>query len=380
MTTPFYNPNLSYQENYDLGPFGVFAKWPSEGERAALDLPAQEWTAIAGLQLRRPVGIPAGPLLNSKYTDAAFRWGFDLCHYKTVRSRTWPAHPAPNVLRVDIHEPLPPGHIGHFALPARPFQPGESVDPATLSITNSFGMPAQPPAVWQADMERAARGAGPGQALVASVYGTQEAGGDAIAYMADFARTAAMCAETGAHAIEVNLSCPNLGGHGLLCHDADAAGQVCRAVRQAIGGGLPLFAKIGNFAPDEAGEATLRRAAQATAPYLQGYGAVNAVPVPVVAENGEAALPGAGREMAGVCGAALKATGLDVVRRLARIRAANDYDFAIIGVGGLASPADFLAYREAGADAVQGATGPMWNPRLAVEIATVTKIEPVGAA
>ena len=70
-----------------------------------------------------------------------------------------------------------------------------------------------------------------------------------------------------------------------------------------------------------------------------------------------------------MCGAALKATGLDVVSRLARIRAEGKYDFAVIGVGGLATPADYIAYLNAGADGVQGATGPMWNHRLAVEIA-----------
>jgi hypothetical protein len=32
---------------------------------------------------------------------------------------------------------------------------------------------------------------------------------------------------------------------------------------------------------------------------------------------------------------------------------------------------------EAGADAVQGATGPMWNHRLAVEIALALKAVPV---
>src|SRR5207253_7902664 len=122
-------------------------------------------------------------------------------------------------------------------------------DLTTLSITNSFGMPAQPPDVWQADMERAARNAGPGQALVASVYGTPDPEGGPSAYVADFARTAAMCAETGAHAVEVNLSCPNLGGHGLLCHDPEAASLVCRAVREAIGPSLPLFVKLGSFPP-----------------------------------------------------------------------------------------------------------------------------------
>lgn len=372
MNTPFYDPNLSYQENYDLGPFGLFVAEPSEEEQRALELPESEWVEVAGLRLRRPLGIPAGPLLNSKYTDAAFRWGYDLCHYKTVRSRFWPSHEAPNVLLVDTTETIQPGEIGRATLIARPFLRDEPVDLATLSITNSFGMPAQEPHVWQADMERAARNAGPGQALVASVTGTGKPGEDDQAYIEDHARTAAMCAETGAHAIEVNLSCPNLGGHGLMCHDPEASALVCKAVKAAIGH-LPLFAKIGNYTPDEKGQATLRRVVEATAPYVQGYGAVNAVPVPVIGEDGGQALPGAGRQLAGVCGAALKATGLDVVRRLAQIRAAGRYDFAIIGVGGLASPADYRAYLEAGADAVQGATGPMWNYTLAVEIALAEK-------
>lgn len=364
-TPPFYDPNLTYQENYDLGPFGPFAGDPSPEDKAALGLSESQWTSVAGLRLRRPTGIPAGPLLNSKFTDAAFRWGYDLCHYKTVRSRFWPSHPAPNVLYVNSPEPVAPEKLGREPLTARPFREGEQVEIRTLSITNSFGMPAQLPQVWQADMERAARGAGPGQALVASVYGTPEA--DPQDYVADFARTAAMCAETGAHAIEVNLSCPNVGKEGILCHDAEAAGLVCRTVRKAIGSDIPLFAKLGGFPPDEAGNDTLRRVIAATAPYLQGYGAVNAVPVPVVGEGGSVALEG--RALAGICGAALKGMGLSLVSRLAALRREQGYDFAIIGVGGWASVDDFEAYMEAGADAVQGATGPMWEHRLAVEVA-----------
>lgn len=366
---PFYDPSLSYQENYDLGPFGGFAEeGPSLSDVVLLQLHESEWATIAGLRIRRPLGIPSGPLLNSKFTGAAFRWGFDLCHYKTVRSKEWPSHPAPNVLCVDAPCPIPPGDIGCGTLVARPFDHHEPVDPATLSITNSFGMPAQPPHVWQADMALAARATRPGQALIASVTGTADASNDPLAFIADHARTAAMCAKTGVHAIEVNLSCPNLGGHGLMCHDPEAAARVCKAVKKAIGP-LPLFAKLGNYSPDDKGEATLRAIVEATAPYLAGYGAVNAVPVPISTQEGAQALPGVGRNLAGVCGVALRATGLDVVRRLANIRATKGYDYAIIGVGGMTTPADYFAYREAGADAVQGATGPMWNYRLAVEIA-----------
>ncbi|MEO8286984.1 MAG: diguanylate cyclase [Chloroflexota bacterium] len=375
---PFYNPSLSYQENYELGPFGAFSEKPSPQEIAALQLPESEWVSVAGLRLRRPIGIPSGPLLNSKHTTAAFAWGFDLCHYKTVRSREWPSHPAPNVLLVNATEPIAPAEIGRDTLIARPFREGEQVDLATLSITNSFGMPAQPPGVWQADMEVAARAAGPGQALIASVTGTSDANNDPDALVADHARAAAICAETGAHAIEVNLSCPNLGGHGLMCHDPEASARVCKAVKSAIGD-LPLFAKLGNYAPDSRGEAVLLSIVAATAPFVHGYGAVNAVPVPVATGAGEQALPGAGRNLAGVCGAALRATGLDVVSRLSAIRAAHGYTFAIIGVGGMTTAADYFRYRNGGADAVQGATGAMWNHHLAVDIARAMRGEMAGA-
>ncbi|MDQ6694915.1 MAG: diguanylate cyclase [Chloroflexota bacterium] len=372
MQPPFYDPNLSYQQNYDLGPFGLFLEEPSAEEQVELDLPEQEWAEVAGLRLRRRIGIPAGPLLNSKFTDAAFKWGYDLCHYKTVRSREWPSHDSPNVLYVHATSPIEPYLIGQNKLVARPFADGEIVDLQHLSITNSFGMPAQPPAHWQADMERAARGAGAGQALIGSVTGTLEEGGDADDLVKDHARAAAMCTEAGAHAVEVNLSCPNLGGHGLMCHDPEASARVCQAARKAIGE-LPLFAKLGNYMPSPAGEETLRRVVEATAPWVQGYGAVNAVPVPVITQDGSRALSGEDRALAGVCGAALRATGLDVVARLANIRHEKGYSFAIIGVGGLLTPENYREYIQAGADAVQGATGPMWNVRLAVEIARVLK-------
>jgi dihydroorotate dehydrogenase (NAD+) catalytic subunit len=268
----------------------------------------------------------------------------------------------------DAPAPIAPAEMGRAPLVARAFRADEPVDGTRLSITNSFGMPAQAPEVWQADMERAVRGAGRGQALIASVTGTSDPGDTHADFVADHARAAAMCAETGAHAIEVNLSCPNLGGHGLLCHDPVGSAEVCRAVRAAIGD-RPFFAKIGSYPVDETGEATLWAIVEATAPYVQGYGAVNAVPVPILTGDGGQALPGSGRQVAGVCGAALRGVGLDIVGRLARIRNEKGYDYAIIGVGGFLTPDDYFAYRDAGADAVQGATGPMWDYLLAVKVA-----------
>ena len=57
-----------------------------------------------------------------------------------------------------------------------------------------------------------------------------------------------------------------------------------------------------------------------------------------------------------------------MVKRLAVIRKKMGADFAVIGVGGVMTPGDFMEYKNAGADVVQSATGAMWNPELAQEI------------
>ena len=84
--------------------------------------------------------------------------------------------------------------------------------------------------------------------------------------------------------------------------------------------------------------------------------------------DGAEALHGAGRDHSGVCGNAIRGAGLDMVARLAAIREKLGLDFAINGVGGVVSPADYQAYRDAGADSVMSATGAMWDAELAHKI------------
>ena len=57
-----------------------------------------------------------------------------------------------------------------------------------------------------------------------------------------------------------------------------------------------------------------------------------------------------------------------MIKRLKRIRENLKKDFAIVGVGGVMTPADYFEYRKQDADLVQSATGAMWNPYLAKEI------------
>src|SRR3989344_5732598 len=98
--TPFYDPNLSYEENYQKGPFGAFKNGIIYKDKSE---PKYDFL---GRKVYLPFGIPAGPLLNSKFCKAAFNSGFDICVYKTVRSQVFPCHPYPNVLSVKVNGDL----------------------------------------------------------------------------------------------------------------------------------------------------------------------------------------------------------------------------------------------------------------------------------
>jgi len=211
------------------------------------------------------------------------------------------------------------------------------------------------------------------------VVGTADPGAGPAAFAADFARVAALAAEAGAPAIEANLSCPNVGGHGLLCHDIEQARVVAAAIRDQVAD-RPLLVKLGSYPSTPAGQDALAGLVDALGPYVAGFSAINAVPYPVVDAAGCPALPGAGRARAGICGAAIRPIGLDVVRRLAALRAATGALWGIIGVGGVMTPDDYLAYRAAGADVVQAAAGPMWRPQLALDIAAALGALPVAGA
>src|ERR1700722_16412803 len=94
--TPFYDPLKTYEENYTEGPFGAFA------DGKIIEQTCEPHYAYHGQKVFLPFGIPAGPLLNSKYVKAAFEKGFDICVYKTVRNDFYQTHPFPNILSVHV--------------------------------------------------------------------------------------------------------------------------------------------------------------------------------------------------------------------------------------------------------------------------------------
>ncbi|HEX7018353.1 MAG TPA: dihydroorotate oxidase [Patescibacteria group bacterium] len=338
LAEPFYDPTKSYEENFTAGPFGAFA----------------DQETVTGATI--PFGIPAGPLINSNFVAAAFRKGFDICVYKTVRSQAYPCHPHPNVLAVHI-----PGNLtleqaaGELVADTHYDQP--------LSITNSFGVPSKDPAWWQADMKKALASAGKGQTLVGSFQGTKKAGGTVQDFIDDYVLAAKLVRETGTKIIEANLSCPNEGTADLLCFDVERVKLIATQIKKAVSD-AQLFIKVAYYADDN----HLHQLVKEVGPVVDGIAAINTIPATIVDTQGKQALPGEGRLRSGVCGAGIKWAGLDMVKRLAKLRAKTKTHFTIVGVGGVTQPEDYFEYRQAGADEVMSATGAMWNPLLAQEI------------
>ena len=355
MNKPFYDPEKSYDENYEKGPYGFFAN----GED--LRIAEEPKYDFLGFKINTPFGIPSGPLLNSKFCKAAFEKGFDVIHYKTRRSIEFPSNKHPNVLFVGVEGDLTLQRAKKPLIASK----NTEKDAKDFSITNSFGNPSPQAQVWMEDMKKAIESAGNGQLLIASVVGTIQAEFRDDDYHKDFAKTAQFAMEAGARVIELNLSCPNVANEGIVCYSPDAVLNICRKTKEKIGE-IPLLIKIGYFSKEQ--QELLEGIIKSILPYISGISAINTIPAKVLDEDGNQALPGEGRLTAGICGASIKWAGLDMVKRLKQIKKKLNADFAIIGVGGVMDVEDYLEYRATGADVVQSATGAMWNPKLAQQI------------
>lgn len=344
---PFYDPAKSYLDNFEHGPFGLFA---NTSPNSPTTEPKHQFL---GHPVFAPFGIPAGPLINGKFVKAALDMGFDIPVYKTVRTHKYACHPWPNVLAVKVEGDLAPDRT---LVASHDYS-------EPLSITNSFGVPSYDPEFWQPDMADAAAHARQGQVVVGSFQGTLPENGSAQDYIDDFKLGARLVKETGVKVIEVNLSCPNEGTSNLLCFDIVRSRQVVEAIKDVIGS-VPLVIKMAYYKDEKKLEDFLREVGGS----VDGIAAINTISAEIVDEDGKQALPGEGRLRSGVCGSSVKWAGVAMASKLARIRGELGQTFAIEGVGGAGDAAAFDEYRRAGADVVMSATAAMWNQELAREI------------
>jgi dihydroorotate dehydrogenase len=352
-TIGFYDPAKTFDENMDEGPF--FDSFPD------FNRIGEPKNKFLGFPVYLPFGIAAGALPTSKHVSAAFKWGYDIVDYKTMRTKPFESNPFPNVIPIDAKGKvtLEQADKGLTMLDEFP------KDISKLVITNSFGNPGRGPAYWAEDMKKAVKSAGKGQVMIASVFGSAEEGMSSEDFWQDFANAAKIAADSEAKIIELNLSCPNVVGEGIVCYTPEAVIGICERTRKVIGN-RPLVIKLGYFTKEQ--KSLLEHIMANVSQYINAVSLINTIPAKVYDKKGNQALPGEGRLVSGLCGAGIKWAGIDMVRRMDALRKKKDYDYEIIGIGGVLTPADYHEYIGAGADAVQACTGPMWNPFLAHEI------------
>jgi dihydroorotate dehydrogenase (NAD+) catalytic subunit len=177
--------------------------------------------------------------------------------------------------------------------------------------------------------------------------------------------------EDGFVGFEVNLSCPNDAKRGgpPFALDPDAVAEIlsgCRALTER-----PILAKL---APnDPALSRTVRRAAEAG---VDGLTLVNTLPGLLL--HSDSGKPELGAGQGGMSGPALRPAGLRAVRE-----ARGATDLPLVGVGGVLSPDDAVAYARAGAQLIQMGTAtfaePGAGPKLAKGLSRWGRRHGVGA-
>jgi dihydroorotate dehydrogenase (NAD+) catalytic subunit len=159
-------------------------------------------------------------------------------------------------------------------------------------------------------------------------------------------------------AVEVNLSCPNVEARAdVFAHAPASTRDAIHAVVDALGTGVPVFAKLSPNVTDIVAIATAARDAGAT-----GLTVVNTVMGLVIDAETRTARLGAGG--GGVSGPPIKPIALRAVHEVTRALPG----VPVIGTGGVASGEDAVEMMLAGAHAVGVGTATFAEPRATLRI------------
>ncbi len=345
---PIYDIHRSYLENLEEGPF-------FDAKRPERTFPSQDkWFDFLGFKVASRLGVPAGPLLNSRWVTFAAEMGFDIVTYKTIRSQPHPAHPLPNMIYVDTKGTLTPARyqetLRQSAVPPKTM--------LTLAATNSFGIPSQGAPFLIEDIARAKASLAQGQVMIVSVVGTPRPDED---FLEDFVVATQIALEGGAQIVEADLSCPNVSScEGSLFTNVDAVYQIATRMRRIMGS-VPLVIKVGVIEDKEVLRSVMLAAARGG---VQAICGINTVSMNVVKEDGAPAL-GEKRLRSGVCGSPIREAALDFLHKAYAVNKEEQLGMTIMGTGGVTAPEQFDQFFQAGADVAMSAVGMMWDPYLA---------------
>lgn len=162
----------------------------------------------------------------------------------------------------------------------------------------------------------------------------------------------------GISAVEVNISCPNVENRGLVfACDPDASRRVIDGVRKALGGELPIIAKL---TPDVTNLPAI--AAGVVDAGADGLALINTVLGMVI--NLDTMRPHLGGKTGGLSGPAIRPVA---VRAIYQVHEALP-NVPILGMGGVSSGRDALELILAGASGVSVGTASFGNPTALISI------------
>ncbi|MGE0206765.1 MAG: hypothetical protein AB7R69_02835 [Candidatus Babeliales bacterium] len=342
---PLYDLEKSFEENFYQGPLfnGAIPE--------RIKPPKSAWISFCDYQIASPLGIAACPLGTSKGIALMSQLGFDVLTYKTVRSVAFKAHKNPNICYVACNEFLNSHHIGST---------WHQTDKPSgmLAISNSFGNASYDWPVMHEDIVKARSTLSEGQILIVSVFGTEQKN---ISYVEDFAYTASLAQQAGAHIIELNLSCPNIKTCKPMHEEPETVFAIAQKVARAIS--IPFIIKVGVFSSPELLKKTLIASAKAGA---RGICGINTLPICVITHDNKPYF-GTTREVSGLSGDPVRTIALDFVRAAQKIITQEKLDLSILATGGTTQAFHFQEFLNTGANIALSATGALWNPYLAVE-------------
>lgn len=337
------------------------------------ELPKEKKYTFLGFDLISPIIISAGPASGKHWTDFYFKMGFGGVIEKTRRSVPKKSNTAPNVAVVMEEESLRKEDVK--VKPLKATTEAKAFE-KYKSITNSFGNPSPAMQVWVPLLMEQKKAKGDGQIFGCSVTATIEADRGCVVILNDDSETALImetaedllmaasaAASTGIDFLEFNLACPNV-------LDNSEEGEMFQSAK-LVAYTLSEFKK--RFPDVKAGfkfglykdKRQMREVFKSAGDNLDYVSGVNAVAMPVLAEDGSEILPG--RATSGVCGKILKGIALEATKWAAEIRAEEKLNYQILAGGGILEPGDVDEFLDAGADAVQVATIAMVNPLFAHE-------------
>lgn len=358
-----YDIGKSYEENYLRGPHPDFLKGR---QFPKIQFTGQPQYEFLGEKFFLPFGVPAGPLLNSKYINVSLDAGFCFPIYKTVRWEFYPCHPFPNIVNIRSEKKqLNPS--GHNQVLGIPITTKDLISPE-LSISNSFGVPSQNFKTWQKDFLHC-RQQQNGKSVGLSFQGTHHSQGWEH-WKNDFLRTAAAVCEATEAAktklIEVNLSCPNEDAVPLF-HDIKRCKDLLKNLSKVIQENQKkIIVKMGVLSAENC-----HKWISEVGEFIDGVSLINTIPCEILDKHGNIIL-GSKSRTGGVCGNLIRTAGLRMVETMASVLEKNRIkksELGLIGVGGIMTANHVQDYLNAGAHMTQSATGMMWNLHLAANVA-----------